>query len=130
MKRLILVFSCLTLTTVAALAEDFHLVQTAIYDGLPVPYEGSATNCIYVLLLPAHNPSGYVYINPVVLRKFNGKKLGKIIEEAVSRGSLPSGSVLRFDPSPVMERPPDAEVKELKDYCKKIGVTVVVSSTA
>jgi hypothetical protein len=70
-----------------------------------------------------------VHINPVVLKKFDGKEIGRIIEGAVLRGFLPSGSVLHLDPSPEMERPPDAEVKALMNHCKKIGVTVVVSLT-
>jgi hypothetical protein len=107
----------------AKFAEDFHLVQTIAYDDPP-----PATNSIYVLLLPLHD-GAKVDINPVVLKKFDGREIGRIIEGAVKRGFLSSGSVLHIDPSPLMARPPEAEVKILTEYCKKIGITVVVSLT-
>ena len=123
MKITAIVFTALALSTLSLLADDVHLVQTTVHDD-PVP----ATNSIYVLLLPLHEGTN-VTIGPVVLKKFDGKEIGGIIEGAVKLGFLPRGSVLHVDPSSVMAGPPDAEVKMLTDYCKKIGITVAVSLT-
>lgn len=110
-------------STLSVPVDNFHLVQTTIYDD-NVP----ATNSIYVLLLPLHE-GAQVDLNPVVLKKFDGKAIGGIIEGAVKLGFLPRGSVLQVDPSPLLARLPDAEVKILTDDCKKIGITVAVSLT-
>src|SRR5258708_38988564 len=124
MKIIAIIFTALALSTLSLLADDVHLVQTTVHDD-PVP----ATNSIYVLLLPLHEGTN-VTISPVVLKKFDGKEIGGIIEGAVKLGFLPRGSVLHVDPSSVMMAgPPDAEVKILTDYCKKIGITVAVSLT-
>jgi hypothetical protein len=124
MKTITLILLCLALNTMIVSADDFHLVQTVAHGDTP-----PATNSIYVLLLPLHE-GGKVDINPVVLKKFDGKEIGSIIEGAVKLGFLPRGSVLHIDPSPFMvSQLPDAEVKILTDYCKKIGITVAVSLT-
>jgi hypothetical protein len=128
MKTITLILLCLALNTMIVCAEDFHLVQTIAVGDRLIPARPIATNSIYVLLLPLHE-GGKVHINPVVLKKFDGKEIGRIIEGAVSRRFLPSGSVLHVDPSPRMASPPDAEVRTLTDYCKNIGITVVVSLT-
>jgi hypothetical protein len=128
MKFIAIIFTALAISTLSVCAEDFHLVQTIAYDDTLLPASAPATNSIYVLLLPLHE-GAKVHINPVVLKKFDGKEIGMIIGGAVSKGFLPSGCVLHVDPSPEMVSPPDAEVKILTDYCKKIGITVVVSST-
>jgi len=129
MKIIAIIFTALAISTLSVCAEDFHLVQTIAYGDTLLPASAPATNSIYVLLLPLHD-GAKVHINPVVLKKFDAKEIGRIIEGAVSRGFLPRGSVLHVDPSPQMVPPPDAEVKTLTDYCKRIGVTVVVSLTA
>jgi hypothetical protein len=129
MKTITLVLLCLTLNTVIVCAEDFHLVQTISYGDTLAPSGKPATNSIYVLLLPIHTGS-HVVINPVVLKKFDAKEIGQIISGALTRGFLPSGSVLHFDPSPEMERPPEAEIQALTNYCKKAGITLIVSETA
>jgi hypothetical protein len=126
MQNIIIMLYCLMLTTTAALAEDLHLVQTIAVGDRLLPADARATNSIYVLLLPLHE-GGKVHINPVVLKKFDGKEIGGIIAGAVSRGFLPSGSVLHVDPSPRMDSPPDAEVRILTDYCKQAGITLLVS---
>jgi hypothetical protein len=129
MKIIAIIFTALALCTVPVLADEVHLVQTIAYDDTMLPAKAPATNSIYVLLLPLHEGTK-VHINPVVLKKFDGKEIGRIIEGAVSRGFLPSGCVLHVDRSPEMVSPPDAEVKILTDYCKKAGITVIVSGTA
>jgi hypothetical protein len=129
MKIIAIIFAALAMSTFSVLADDVHLVQTIAYDDTMLPAHAPATNSIYVLLLPLHE-GAKVYINPVVLKRFYGKEIGGIIGGAVSRGFLPSGSVLHVDRSPEMVSPPDAEVKTLIDDCKKIGITVVVSGTA
>ena len=123
MKIIAIMFTALAITALSVCAEDFHLVQTVPYDDTP-----PATNSIYVLLLPLHEGTN-VYVNPVVLKKFDGKEIGEIIEGAVKLGFLPRGSVLHVDPSPLLMRPPDVEVKILTDHCKKIGITVIESMT-
>jgi hypothetical protein len=128
MKIIAIIITALAISTLSVCADDFHLVQTTVYDDTPLPASARATNSIYVLLLPLHDHTNVV-INPVVLKKFAGKEIGRLIEGAVKMKYLPGGSVLHVDPSPVMVGPPDAEVKVLTGYCKKIGVKVVVSLT-
>jgi hypothetical protein len=128
MKTMILVLIGIALNIAVARGDDVHLVETAMYGDVMRPRGEAATNSIYVLLLPLHD-GGTVHINPVVLRTFDAKEIGKILRGAVKLDYLPRGSVLHIDPSPVMVRPPDAEVKKLADDCKNIGVTVVVSET-
>ena len=41
-----------------------------------------------------------------------------------------TGSVLHFDPQPTLERPTEKQIQALKDFCKKLGITLVVSETA
>ena len=124
MKIIAIIFTALAINALSVCADEFHLVQTVAHDDTP-----PATNSIYVLLLPLHE-GAKVNINPVVFKKFDGKEIGGIIEGAVKLGFLPRGSVLHVDPSPLMVRQlPDAEVKILTDYCKKIGITVAVSMT-
>jgi hypothetical protein len=128
MKIIAIIIAALAISTLSVCADEIHLVQTIAYDDTMLPVNAPATNSIYVLLLPLHD-GGNVHINPVVLKKFDGNEIGRIIEGAVARGFLPKGSVLHVDPSPEMERPPDAEVKTLTDHCKKVEINVVVSST-
>ena len=123
MKMIAIIFTALALGTWSVLADDVHLVQTIPYDDTP-----PSTNAIYVLLLPLHE-DGKVIINPVVMKKFDGKAIGGIIKGAVKMGYLPGSSVLHVDPSPLIAPPPDAEVKILRDYCKKVGIPVMVSLT-
>jgi hypothetical protein len=129
MKTIAFIFTALAISTLSVGAVDFHLVQTIAYDDTLLPARSPATNSIYVLLLPLHD-GAKIHMNPVVLKKFDAKVIGGIIAGAVSRGFLPGGSILHVDPSPEMVPPPDAEVKALTDYCKKIGITVAVSKTA
>ena len=129
MKILIPILVAIALNTTIAHCDDVHLVETAMYgDGL-VPRGQPATNSIYVLLLPLHG-NGAVHVNPVVLRTFEAKEIGNILEGAIKLGYLPKGSILHIDPSPVMKFPPEDQVKALKEHCKDIGMTVEVSGTA
>jgi hypothetical protein len=128
MKTIMLVLIGIALNTTVARCDDVHLVETAMYDDVMVPRGELATNSIYVLLLPLHD-GGAVHINPVVLRTFDAKEIGKILGGAVKLGYLPRESVLHVDPSPVMKHPPEQQIKALTDYCKEIGMTVKVSIT-
>ena len=130
MKITTLVLFAIALNITMARCDDVHLVETAMHDDVLVPNGQEATNSIYVLLLPLHETNGMVHINPVVLRTFDAKEIGKILEGAVKLGFLPKDSTLHIDPSPVMKGPPDDQVKALKDHCKEIGITVKVSGTA
>lgn len=129
MKTFALFCICSALMAAAVRADDFHLVETTMYGDPLVPTGAPATNCIYVLLLPIHD-GGSVVINPVVLRKFDPKEIGQIIDGAVARGFLPKGSVLHFDAGPELQRPPEGAIKALMDSCKKAGITVSVSQSA
>src|SRR5579863_7336635 len=115
MKSLIIFLCCAALGIVAVHADEFHLVETTVQDETP------ANTPIYVLLVPNHisGPAGGVVISPVVMRKFDGQKIGQIISDAVARGLLPKGSVLHIDPSPVMNGPTEVEIKALRDACEK-----------
>jgi hypothetical protein len=128
MKTITLILLCLALDTMIVCAEDFHLIQTSFSGDRLVPSGVPATNSIYVLLLPLHEGTK-VHINPVVLKRFDAKEIGLIIGAAVSRGFLPSGSILHVDPSPEMEPPSEVEIRALTDYCKKTGIIVAVSLT-
>jgi hypothetical protein len=44
-------------------------------------------------------------------------------------GTAP-GSVLHFDPTPDLERPTDAQIQSLTDYCKKLGIALFLSTRA
>jgi len=129
MKILTLVLATIALNTTIARCDDVHLIETTMYGDELVPRGEPGTNSIYVLLLPLHN-GGAVHINPVVLKTFDAKEIGKILEGAVKLRHLPKASTLHIDPSPVMKFPPEDQVKALKDHCKEIGITVEVSYTA
>jgi len=129
MKAILLAVAAVALNTMIARCDDVHLVETAVYGDAMVPRGELATNSIYVLLLPIH-ANGMVHINPVVLRAFEAKEIGKILEGAIKRGYLPKSSILHIDPSPVMKRPPEDQVKALEEHGKEIGITVIVSGTA
>jgi hypothetical protein len=132
MKTITLILLFLTLNTVIVCAEDVHLVET-LYNGAFLDPKGVPSESpVYVLLLPIHDGThgGHVYINPVVLKTFDAKEIGQIINLMVKIGELPSGSVLHIDPSALMAEPPEEQIKALTDYCKKIGIKVDVSGTA
>jgi hypothetical protein len=129
MKTILLILIGIALHTTVARCDEVHLVETSMYGDAIVPRGEPATNSIYVLLLPLHEGAA-VHINPVVLRTFDAKEIGKILGGAVKLGYLPRGSVLHIDPSPVMKFPPEEQIKALTDYCKEIGITVKVSITS
>ncbi len=114
MKILTLILLCLTLKTAVVRAEDFHLVQTQVQDasapGVPVE---SLT--VYVLILPDHRPQ--------VFKTFDSKPM----EETI--GNLPRGSVLHYDGNALMASPPEAQIKALTAYCKRKGISLIVSPT-
>jgi hypothetical protein len=116
MKTITLIFLCLTLTTAAGLAEDYHLVVRQVFDG-----SAAERSPLYVLLLPNHNP--------VIFKTFDSKDMENVIGSC-----LLSGSVLRYDPNPDIEiptgRPTEAQIQSLADYCKKKGISLIVSPTA
>jgi len=128
MKTILLILLYLTLNPLIACAEDVHLVETLhndayITNGMP------SESPVYVLLVPIHS-GGNDHIEPVVFRTFDVEAMERSIRFWVTQGYLAKGSVLHFDPSPILPRPPEADVNALTDYCKKIGITVVVSTTA
>jgi hypothetical protein len=124
MKKLILVLFCLTLTTAATLAKEYHLVATQLR-GAPPSGTPAEFPVVYVLLLPHDND----WIQPLVYTTFGSQEMELEIRSLIGHGIDP-GSVLHFDPQPDLKRPTDAQIKSLTDFCKKLGLTLVVSETA
>ena len=124
MKKIILVLFCLTLTTAAAWAKDYHLVTTQLR-GAPASGTPAELPVVYVLLFPNENG----FIAPLVYTKFDAKDMRSDIRNLIGHDIAP-GSVLYFDPTPDLEHPTDAQIQSLTDYCKKLGITLVVSFTS
>jgi hypothetical protein len=125
MKKIILVLFCLTLTTAATFAKDYHLVTTVLR-GAPASGTPAEFPIVYVLLAP--DITGQ--LNPMVYKTFDSKDMELDIGVLIRSGIIAPGSVLHFDPKPDLERPTDAQIQSLTDYCKKLGITLVVSQTA
>jgi hypothetical protein len=123
MKKTILAVLCLTLTVAVGLAKDYPVLDKDVHMAVRALADGSAAEAspIYVLLLPNHNP--------VIFKTFDSKDMERVI-----RDSLASGSVLHYDPNPDIEiptgHPTSAQIQALRDFCKKLGITFVVSLTA
>lgn len=124
MKKIILALFCAALAT-GAWAGDFHLAVTqlrgAAFTGTPAELP-----VVYVLLLPAENGT----TRPLVYRTFDSQDMELDIRNLARHGDIPSGSVLHFDALPDLERPTDAQIQAFKDFCKKLGITVVITATA
>ncbi|MGD0016375.1 MAG: hypothetical protein ABSC38_02500 [Verrucomicrobiia bacterium] len=124
MKTITLILLCITLTTAAAWAKDYHLVTTQLR-GAPASGTPAKFPVVYVLLFS--NENGFPV--PLVYTKFDSEDMRLDIRSLIGHGIAP-GSVLHFDPTPDLERPTDAQIQSLKDYCKKLGITLVVSLTS
>jgi len=124
MKTITLILLCITLATTAAQAKDYHLVTTQLR-GAPASGKPAEFPVVYVLLFS--NENGFPV--PLVYTKFDSEDMRLDIRNLVGHGIAP-GSVLHFDPTPDLKRPTDAEIQSLTDYCKKLGITFVVSQTA
>jgi hypothetical protein len=79
---------------------------------------------VYVLLFS--NENGFP--DPLVHTKFDSEDMRLDLRSLVGH-RIATGSVLHFDPTPLLERPADAQIQSLTDYCKKLGITLVVSLT-
>lgn len=123
MQKVILILFSLTLTTAATLAKDYpvldkdvHLVVRAVADG-----SAGEHSPFYVLLLPDHNP--------VIFKTFDSKDMERVIGNC-----LTAGSILHYDPNPDIEIPTgvptSAQIQSLTDFCKKKGISLVVSTTS
>jgi hypothetical protein len=119
MKTITLILLCITLTTAATFAKDYHLVTTQLRDA---PASGKFP-VVYVLLAP--DITGQ--LNPMVYKTFDSKEMELDIGALIRSGIIAPGSVLVFDPNARLERPTDAQIQSLTDYCKKLGITLVVS---
>ena|ERR1700722_606162 len=124
MKKVILVLFCLTLTAAATFAKDYDLVATQLR-GAPVSGTPAEFPVVYVLLAP--DITGQ--LNPLVYKIFDSKDMELDLGALVRSGIIAPGSVLHFNTAPAMERPPDTQIQSLTDYCKKLGITFVVSLT-
>jgi hypothetical protein len=118
MKTITLIILVVTLNAMAVLARDYPVLDKDVHLVVREIADGSAAEAspLYVLLLPDHNP--------VIFKTFDSKDM-----EGVIRAGLASGSILHFDPDPLLKRPTDAQIQSLTDYCKKIGITLIVSLT-
>ena len=124
MRKIILVLFCLALTTAATFAKDYHLITTQLR-GAPASGTPAEFPVVYVLLFS--NENGFAV--PLVYTKFDSEDKRSDIRGLIGHGIAP-GSVLHFDPKPDLERPTDAQIQSLTDYCKKLGITLVVGLTA
>jgi hypothetical protein len=107
------------LTAAAASGKDYYLVTTQLH-GAPAVGTPAQLPVVYVLLLP----DGKGVIHPSVYTTFDSKDM----EDGIR--NIAPGSILYFNPTPVLEHPPAAQVQALADFCKKLGITLVVSQTA
>jgi hypothetical protein len=123
MKTITLILLCIALTTATAWAKDYHLVATQLR-GAPASGTPAEFPVVYVLLFS--NEDGFPV--PLVYTKFDSEDMRLDIRALVGHGIAP-GSVLHFDPSPDLKRPTDAEIQSLTDYCRKLGLSLVVSAT-
>ena len=115
MKTITLILLCITLTTAAAWAKDYPVLDKDVHLAVREIFDGSAAerSPLYVLLLPDHNP--------VIFKTFDSKDMERVI-----RDCLAPGSVLYFNGTPGIVRPTDAQVLSLKDFCKSVGITLVL----
>jgi hypothetical protein len=123
MKTIALVLLCITLTTATAWAKDYHLVTTQLR-GAPASGTPAEFPVVYVSLYSTED--GFPV--PLVYAKFDSEDMRLDIRALVGHGIAP-GSVLHFDPTPDLKRPTDAEIQSLTDYCKKLGISLVVGKT-
>ena len=106
------------LMTMVVRADDFYLVQT------PIQKE-AATNMasiifgVYILDLPK---------NSMVFNRFDSPEMEQTIARLVKAGDIPSGSVLHFDGSRFLRSPPDEQIQKFSDFCKRIGIKLVVTA--
>jgi len=91
------------------LDKDVHLMVRVIND---VSADDASEFPVYILLLPH---------NPVIFKTFDSKDMERVI-----RDCLAPGSVLYFNGTPGIVRPTDAQVLSLKDFCKSVGITLVL----
>ena len=108
MKKLTLIWLCLTLTTAFALATDYRLVQTYIADS---NVAGKSAPVVHVLL-PSDNSS-----RPVVFQTFGSKAM----ESSLS--ALPKGSVVTYDANGFAESVPSAQLDAIRALCQTNGIT-------
>ena len=114
MKTFILIV-CLALAAVACRAEDYHLKQTQIGDGV-APGVKLESLTVYVLLCPDQR----VY----VFRAFDSHAMEEIVKY------FPRGSVLHYDGNPLIKPPKQTEIEALEAFCKKNGIKFIESPTS
>ncbi len=119
MKTIMLVLFCVMLIAAAASGKDYYLVTTQLH-GAPVAGTPDQLPVVYVLLLPDEKG----VIHPSVFTTFDSKDMEYGIR------NIAPGSILYFNPTPVLERPSAAQIQALADFCKKLGINLVVSQTA
>ena len=124
MKTITLILFCFTLTTTATFARDYHLLTTVLR-GAPASGTPAEFPVIYVLLAP--DITGQ--LNPMIYKTFDSKDMELDIGALIRSGIITPGSVLHFDPKPDLDRPSDAQIEVFKYFCKKLGITFVVSET-
>ena len=111
MKRFALTWLCLTLTTAIALAADYHLWQTQIWD----TEAGTARPSVWVLI----QPDGQ---QPVVFQKLDSQQMETWLRLQVR------GSVLHFHASPVGTNVFQLPVGAFKIFCETNHIAFVNES--
>ena len=119
MKKFTLIWFCFTVTTVFALAADYHLFQTQMVDAEPTARPGLAGKSppgVWVLI----QPDGQ---QPWVFQKFDSQQM----EAHLSL--LPRNSAIHVHASPVLIDPISSEQwKSFKAFCQKYGFKFVDGS--
>ncbi len=119
MKKLTLIWLCLTLTTAFALAADYHLFQTQMVDGEPTERPGLTGKFppgVWVLIQPDGK-------QPLVFQKFDSPLMEARLRE------LPRNRVIHIHASPVLRDPiSSAQWESFKTFCQKSGFKFVDDS--
>ena len=113
MKKIILIFVCLTLISAASWAKDYHLVQTYIADDETT---NTAVLAVYVLVLPDNSSRA------IVFKTFDTQKMEAWLS------SLPRESFVHYDANGFMPPVESAKLEALKTCCQKKGVSFVESN--
>jgi hypothetical protein len=119
MKTIILSLFCLTLTTAATSAKDYHLVPAQL-QGAPLAGKPPQLPIVYVLLAPDITGK----LNPRVYQTFDSKDMELDIALLIRSDLIEKGSVLHLDLQPDLELPSNAQLDAFSNFCKKQGITL------
>jgi len=101
-----------------------HLVATQLR-GAPASGTPAEFPVVYVLLFSGENGE----VHPLVYQTFDSQDMELDMRNLIRHGDIAPGSILHFDPKPDLARPSDTQIRAFKEFCKKLGITFVVSKT-